>query len=489
VNNTSPSPAKNATKLPNLISVTTIARDGSHVKVHPADVSGKFTRFRKLVGVLILGVYAGLPWIMINGYPAVFFDLPARRFHLFGLTFLAQDVWLAFFVVTGIGFSLFYLTALFGRLWCGWACPYTVFLEHVFRPIERLVDGDATARRKGDRAPLTGSKIVRRVLKHGIYILLAALIAHIFLSYFVSLPKLYQYMRESPLEHKTSFAIVVSLTGALYFAFSWFREQFCIILCPYGRIQSALTDDDTMVIGYDAKRGEPRGKASDSSKGDCINCQRCVTVCPTGIDIRNGLQMECIGCSACIDACDDIMAKVKRPKGLIRYDSMNGLSGKKTQFIRPRTILYSGFMLLGAIAMIFSLTRVHDVEASLTRLRGMPYFVTDEAVRNQFQIRLITKRNVPTTFRLSLEGAPTGMQAFGVDQPIVVDAQGSSVHPFVVSIDREQYAGKGEFYLIVESQPGGTRLKRKISFEGPNAKLLREDQEAAREKLLPQAAP
>ena len=472
--------------LPNLISVTTIAKDGSHVKVHPADVKGKFTRMRQFVGVLLLGVYVGLPWIVINGYPAVFFDLPSRRFHLFGLTFLAQDVWLAFFVVTGVGFTLFYVTALFGRLWCGWACPYTVFLEHVFRPIERLVDGDATARRKGDKAPMTGGKIVRRIIKHTLYLLLASLIAHIFLSYFVSLPKLYQIMGQSPLENKLAFAIMLFLTGALYFAFSWFREQFCIILCPYGRIQSALTDDDTMVIGYDSGRGEPRGKASDPSNGACVNCMRCVNVCPTGIDIRNGLQMECIGCAACIDACDEIMEKVKRPTGLIRYDSMNGLAGRKTRFVRPRTILYSVFMALGAFAMIFGVTRVHDVEASLTRLRGNPYFVTEDAVRNQFQIRLITKRNVPTTFRLSLEGAPAGAHADGMNEAIVVPAQGSIVHPFVVSIDRDQYEGKSEFNLVVQSEPGGTELKRKISFLGPDAKLLREDQDADKQN---QSAP
>ncbi|MEZ5328596.1 MAG: cytochrome c oxidase accessory protein CcoG [Verrucomicrobiales bacterium] len=472
--------------LPNLISVTTIAKDGSHVKVHPADVKGKFTRMRQFVGVLLLGVYVGLPWIVINGYPAVFFDLPSRRFHLFGLTFLAQDVWLAFFVVTGVGFTLFYVTALFGRLWCGWACPYTVFLEHVFRPIERLVDGDATARRKGDKAPMTGGKIVRRIIKHTLYLLLASLIAHIFLSYFVSLPKLYQIMGQSPLENKLAFAIMIFLTGALYFAFSWFREQFCIILCPYGRIQSALTDDDTMVIGYDSGRGEPRGKASDPSNGACVNCMRCVNVCPTGIDIRNGLQMECIGCAACIDACDEIMEKVKRPTGLIRYDSMNGLAGRKTRFVRPRTILYSVFMALGAFAMIFGVTRVHDVEASLTRLRGNPYFVTEDAVRNQFQIRLITKRNVPTTFRLSLEGAPAGAHADGMNEAIVVPAQGSIVHPFVVSIDRDQYEGKSEFNLVVQSEPGGTELKRKISFLGPDAKLLREDQDADKQN---QSAP
>ena len=286
-------------KTPTLETLSTIHTDGSRKFVHPADVKGRFTKLRKFVALLLLLVYVALPWIPINGYPAVFLDVQERRFHFMGLTLATQDLWVGFFLITGLAFSLFYITALFGRLWCGWTCPYTVFMEHVYRRVERWIDGDATARRRLEDAPWTSEKIMRRALKHSVFILISAVIAHIFLSYFVSLERLYQMMKGPPAEHLLAFGVVMFLTIALYFAFSWFREQFCIILCPYGRLQSALTDDHSVIIGYDQVRGEPRGKAG-STTGACIDCRRCVQVCPTGIDIRNGMQLECIGCAACV---------------------------------------------------------------------------------------------------------------------------------------------------------------------------------------------
>ncbi|MEZ5305299.1 MAG: cytochrome c oxidase accessory protein CcoG, partial [Verrucomicrobiales bacterium] len=398
---------------PNLDSVTTINDDGSRLFLHPADVSGRFTFFRRVFGALLLLIYVSLPWIYINGNPAVFLDVAERRFHLFGLTFLAKDLYLSFFVISGLGFTLFYVTALFGRLWCGWACPYTVFLEHVFRRIERWIEGDAPARRKLDAAPWTPQKIAKRVAKHAAFFLCATLIAHIFLSYFVSLKALYGFMHESPFNHLGAFGVVAFLSIVLYFCFSWFREQFCIILCPYGRIQSALTDEHTVVIGYDGKRGEPRGKASNPDAGDCIDCHRCVNVCPTGIDIRNGLQLECIGCAACIDACDDVMAKLKRPKGLIRYDSETALEGGKTRWLRPRVFLYTFFLAAGAVAMMFAVNSIHSTQATLTRMRGQPHYVTAEGVRNQYNLFLETKLNEETEFTVKVADAPKGLQVSG----------------------------------------------------------------------------
>ena len=234
----------------------------------------------------------------------------------------------------------------------------------------------------------TRTKSSRRIIKHGLYLLASTTLAHIFVSYFVSIPRLYSYMQESPLNHFTSFGVILFLTGAFYFCFSWFREQFCIILCPYGRIQSALTDDDTVIIGYDEKRGEPRGKARDKNAGDCVNCSRCVQVCPTGIDIREGLQMECIGCAACIDACNAIMDKLKRPRALIRYDSMQGLSGNKKRILRPRIFLYTVLMALGLCLMMFFLSRLHSAKLEIHRMTGQPYYLTDDAVRNQYKIPL-----------------------------------------------------------------------------------------------------
>ncbi|MES2307644.1 MAG: cytochrome c oxidase accessory protein CcoG, partial [Verrucomicrobiota bacterium] len=312
----------NLLKKPSRESVTTINDDGSRRFVYPADVSGIFTLLRRIVGYSLIALYAALPWIPINGNPAVFLDLKENQFHLFGLTFVGQDIWLGFFVVSGVVFSLYYVTALLGRVWCGWACPQTVFLDHVVRRIERFVEGTAVERRTLASEPWNPRKIRLYAIKHILYFILAFVIAHVFLSYFISLPKLYRMMLVNPWENGTYFLQAMFVTGVLYFNFAWFREQFCIVLCPYGRFQSALIDDHSVIIGYDEKRGEPRGKVGTEGAGDCIDCLRCVQVCPTGIDIRQGLQIECIGCSNCVDACNEVMKKIDRPPGLIRYDSL-----------------------------------------------------------------------------------------------------------------------------------------------------------------------
>jgi cytochrome c oxidase accessory protein FixG len=456
-------------KSPNLVSLTTINPDGSHYMLHPADVRGRFTFFRRLFGVVLIAVYVLLPWIPINGAPALFLDVEHRRFHIFGLTLLTQDLWVFFFLISGLGFSLFFLTALLGRLWCGWACPYTVFLEHVFRRIERWIDGNATARRKLDAAPSSARKTIRRIVKQGLYILAAALIAHVFISYFVSLPRLYQFMREGPLQHGATFTIISALTAVLWFCFAWFREQFCIILCPYGRIQSALTDEETVVIGYDEKRGEPRGKATDPDAGACIDCHRCIQVCPTGIDIRNGLQMECIGCAACIDACDDIMRKVNRPTGLVRYDSTAGLAGKKRRILRPRIWLYAGLGMIGFLALGFTAYhKAKPVFAEVSRMRGAPFFVDPTVVRNHYQLRILNKRNQPVTFAVSLDSPPPGFTLSGIGDSLTLSAQGEASRPMIVINDLAQYTGPTELTLKIEAQPGNATITQKIKFLGPN---------------------
>jgi polyferredoxin len=322
---------------PTLESVTTINANGSRRFIHPADVRGPWTRWRTLVGLALLAVYFALPWITINGHPAVFLDVAQRKFHLFGLTFVTQDLWVAFFLVSGLGFGLFYVTALLGRIWCGWACPQTVYLDFI-RRIERWLEGDAPARERLDRLPWTGEKLRKRGTKYVLFFLFAALLAHMFLTYYVSPAGLRSMMSEPPTQNWPSFVFVFLMTGAMWFDFVWFREQFCIVLCPYGRLQSALIDNDSLVIGYDSKRGEPRGKKGTEGAGDCIDCRRCVHVCPTGIDIRQGLQMECIGCAACVDACDEIMTKLDRPRGLVRYDSSHGFAGKARRILRPRIL-------------------------------------------------------------------------------------------------------------------------------------------------------
>lgn len=461
---------------PSRDAVTTIRSDGSRSFVFPADTKGRFTRWRRVSALALVALYALLPWIKVNGYPAVFLDVANRRFHLFGLTLAAQDMWLMFFVITGVGFGLFFVTALFGRIWCGWACPQTVFLDHVFRRLERWIDGDAIRRRALDAAPLSIGKVGRRLLKHTAYVLVSAAIMHLFLAYFVSVPQVWTMMREAPQEHWTAFAFMAVSTAVLYFDFGWFREQLCIVICPYGRMQSALIDENTLVIGYDSRRGEPRGKAG-TSRGDCVDCARCVNVCPTGIDIRQGLQMECIGCTACIDACDDVMARLGKPRGLIRYDSQSGFAGRATRWLRPRTWLYLALLCMGAVAAGWGLSTLKPASLGLTRMTGAPYIVDAASVRNQFLIRIVNKRNEPARFTVRLDHAPAGLESIGFGAPVDIPPLGEIVQPLIVQQPRGGYTGPFDFQVSVQDQQGTFQLKRTVEFVGPDARLLHDEPE------------
>jgi polyferredoxin len=456
---------------PTLDSLSTIHADGSRQFVHPSDVHGPFTLWRRIAALALLVIYIALPWIPVNGFPAVFLDVQERRFHFFGLTLATQDLWIGFFLVTGLAFSLFFVTSLFGRVWCGWTCPYTVFMEQIYRRVERWIDGDGAAQRRLEDAPWTAPKIARRVFKHGVFVLISAIIAHIFLSYFVSIRALYEMMQHSPAHHAKAFGVVLFLTGALYFSFSWFREQFCIILCPYGRLQSALTDDDSIVIGYDKKRGEPRGKTTvEKPAGDCIDCRRCVQVCPTGIDIRNGLQLECIGCAACVDACDDIMTKLKRPKGLVRYDSYVGLQGGQTRLIRPRTILYTVMLIVGAIAFAFAATRISPLRASVVRMGGASFYVDSGVIRNQFQLRIINKRNAESTYKIELVGdVPDSLKIIGVAQTITLPPMGEDLKTLVLTLPRADFKEHFKFRLkVTDTALGHSNDTRVMEYLGPD---------------------
>ncbi len=492
--------------------VTTIRHDGSRRFLHPADVRGLFSRARLISGWLLIALYLSLPWIQIGGHPAVFLDVASRRFHLFGLTLAFQDIWLLFFGITGLGFTLFFVTSLLGRVWCGWACPQTVFLDHVYRRIERLLEGDAPARRALDAAPWNANKILRRSAKHALYLLASLTIAHLFLAYFVSLPGLWSMMHAAPAEHWTAFLFIAAFTAILYGNFSWFREQLCLIICPYGRLQSVLIDDHSLVIGYDTTRGEPRGKLkaaeraqrtenreqktensppssdlrplssalcpptstlhplpstlSATSPGACIDCDRCVRVCPTGIDIRQGLQIECIGCAACIDACDDVMTKINRPTGLIRYDSLAGFRGEKTRWLRPRIFLYAGLLLVGAVVATLALSTIRPANVQITRLGGTPYFVDEHTVRNQFLVRLVNKQDQPQRFVLTL--ADPAITVTGWSAPVEIPALAEEVRPLILQIPLERFTGTTHVSVRISDEKDSFSLTRSVEFVGPD---------------------
>ncbi|HVU22487.1 MAG TPA: cytochrome c oxidase accessory protein CcoG [Opitutus sp.] len=471
-------------------SVTTIRADGSRPFLYPADTNGNFTFARRISAAFLIALYLALPWIDINGYPAVFLDVADRRFHLFGLTLAAQDTWLLFFVITGTGFSLFFVTALLGRIWCGWACPQTVFLDHVYRRIERWIEGDAVARRRLAAAPPSATKTLQRVAKHALYILVSAVIAHLFLAYFVSLPEVWSMIRSAPAEHWAAFGFMAVSTGILYFNFAWFREQLCIVICPYGRLQSVLIDDHSLVIGYDAARGEPRGKAHRSNdvgielaraQGDCIDCLKCVHVCPTGIDIRQGLQLECIGCTACIDACDDVMTRLHRPTGLIRYDSQAAFAGQRTRWFRPRTALYGLLLLVGACVASWAVSTVKPASLGVTRIVGAPYIVDANSVRNQFLVRIVNKRNAPASFVLTLAHTPAHVRQTGFNEPVTVPPLGEIVQPLILQQPRPDYAAPFNFEVRLADAAQTFHLDREVEFLGPEARLLREEEQEQRE--------
>ncbi len=468
------------TKKPNLDSVTTINADGSRYAIHPADVKGKFTIMRRVTAAILLIIYIALPWIPINGYPAVFLDIEERRFHLFGITLLTHDLWILFFLIAGLAFALFVLSSVVGRVWCGWYCPYTVFLDHVYRRVERLIEGNSLKRKQLDKSPWNKNKLIKRGSKWFSFLIISLILAHIFLSYFISLPKLWEHMQANPVDHIGEFLFILSFTLVFCFMFGYFREQFCIIMCPYGRFQSSLTDDDTITVAYDYKRGEPRGKKrrivpelepAPEPVGDCVDCRRCVNVCPTGIDIRNGIQLECVACSSCIDACNDIMKKLKRPQGLIRYDSVNNIESGERKILRPRTYMYGIFILLGAVAMFYTLkSKARPFYADVARLEGSNYVSNEDGVRNMFSFEIINKKNEAMSFKIEPE-ASEEIQ-FTDTGSITIPKGETKKFTMRVFTTKQGYEGAKDVKFNIISSDGSTIILKQ-RFTGPNQFLYK----------------
>ncbi|MDR3608592.1 MAG: cytochrome c oxidase accessory protein CcoG [Oligoflexia bacterium] len=311
--------------------------DGHRIWLYPADVKGFFRRRRTALQAILILVFLALPWLRIGGHQALLLDVPNRRFAIFGITFWAHDAPMLIFVAGGAAMTLAFVTAIWGRAWCGWACPQTVFIDSVFRRIENWIEGDAVTRRRLDEAPWSLPKFARKALKWSLFGSISLVLSHSFLAYFVGTAALEKMVASAPSDNPGSFLFMALFTGAVLFDFGWFREQFCTIVCPYGRFQSVLMDDQSVAVVYDARRGEPRrGTSAGGPQGDCVNCYRCVQVCPTGIDIRRGVQLECIACTACIDACDEVMRRLKKPEGLIRYGTAAALANPGSE--KPKSL-------------------------------------------------------------------------------------------------------------------------------------------------------
>jgi cytochrome c oxidase accessory protein FixG len=354
-------------------------------------------------------------------------------------------------------------------VWCGFACPQTVFLEGVFRRIERWLEGPREARIRRNAGPMTADTLWRKTVKQAIYVALCLLLAHAFIAYFVPVGDLLRWMRASPGAHWTAFVWVAVMAGLLYFDFAWFREQVCLIVCPYGRFQSALIDDDTLVIGYDVHRGEPRSKASEEG-GDCVDCRRCVVVCPTGIDIRNGLQMECIGCTNCVDACDSIMRQVGRPEGLVRYDSYRGFHSERKRFLRPRLFLYAGLALVGLSVFGLTASKRSSFEVTVLRARGMPYTIENERIQNLFTIHVQNKSPRPAQYRLAPAPALTGQPAIEwkiSSEEVEIESLGESKIAIFAFVPRADYKQPIPATLLVTDEKSGEVQQVELKLQGP----------------------
>ncbi len=426
--------------------IGTVDKEGNRIWVYPKKPSGSFHNARIIVTIILLSLLFTGPFLSWNGNPMFLFNVFERKFILFGVPFWPQD-----FHILGIGMIALFVfiilfTVVFGRIWCGWACPQTLFMEMVFRKIEYWIEGDANKQRRLDKMPWNKDKIIKRATKHGIFIAISVLIAHTLMAYLIGIDQVKEIVTQSPTEHMTGFLSLIAFTGVFYWVFSYFREQACIAVCPYGRLQGVLLDKESIVVAYDWLRGEPRGKLKKSApaeeKGDCIDCKLCVHACPTGIDIRNGTQLECVNCTACIDACDDVMTKIDKPKGLIRYASYNGIKEQiKTRFT-PRMAAYS--VVLAALLGLFSflLATRTDVEATIMRVPGMLYQEQENnRISNLYNIQFINKTFDDVHLDLRLKDQEDGTIKRVGEQAVVVPATGNMESVYFIELPKEVITG------------------------------------------------
>ncbi len=444
---------------------------GDHVTIIPAEVHGKWKIRRTWVHIALLIVLLVLPWIDINGQQALLLNIPDREFNFFGLYFFAHDAPKIFFVLTAIVLALAVATALWGRVWCGWACPQTVFIETIFRGIEKVLIGNRIEQLRFNKAPWTLKKAIKFTAKWIGFLIVSLILSHTLVAYFVGRENLIEMMSLPPAQSWLVFVIMAFVTAVVLFDFGWFREQFCIIMCPYGRFQAVLMDKNSKTVTYDHLRGEPRhkGKTKTSDQGDCIDCYKCVSVCPTGIDIRKGQQLECIACTRCIDACDEVMEKVDRPKGLIRYASLNQLHGKPQKTINVRVVAYLVGILLMISGLAYALGSRDDVAFNVMRTKKNPYQVAASGkMLNEFKVHIKNQVNQTRKVEARLATGQKNIELVFPLQKVEIPAKGSQVAPFFIQFSSNP-AKQSQFADIefINSSTGEIIKTRRVKIVRP----------------------
>lgn len=478
--------------------VATISREGKRNFIHPKKPSGRHYRLRTWFSLVYLAVFFTLPFIKVNGEPLFMFNILERKFIFFGMVFWPQD-----FFIFGIGMLTFVVfvilfTVVFGRVFCGWACPQTIFMEMVFRKIEYWIDGDSAQQKQLRAMPWNGRKITKRTVKFVIFFILSFIIANFFLAYLIGMDTLLGYITHSEIHTGTLVSLLI-FTTVFFFVYWWFREQACIVVCPYGRLQGVLLDKNSVVVAYDYQRGEPRGKLKREDlikkedddckctdckgegackdigarmealipRGDCIDCMACVRVCPTGIDIRNGTQLECVNCTACMDACDAIMTSIKKPVGLVRYASENTIAKKEPLRLTRRIKAYSLVLLLLLSLLAFLLVSRTDLDATLMRTAGMTYTsLPDGRIANLYNLKLVNKTHKDIPFSLTLENLPGEISLVSNDQPVIKKEDYTALQ-FFVKLDRSVVKG-WKTPLVIGLYSNNKKIKTiRAKFIGP----------------------
>lgn len=449
-------------------SVGTIDQQGKRKYIFPKKPKGSLYNKRTIASIVYLIVFFSLPLIKVHGEPLIMLNILKRKFIIFGQIFGPQDFFIfALGMITFIVFIILF-TVVFGRVFCGWACPQTIFMEMVFRKIEYWIDGDFNKQQQLKAMPWNGFKIRKRALKIIVFYLISFLIANYFMAYLISMDEVMRYVHEGIAAHSGTFFALIVFTSIFFFVYYWFREQVCIVVCPYGRLQGVLLDKNSIVVAYDYLRGEPRGKKSTAEKtvGDCIDCKACVRVCPTGIDIRNGTQLECINCTACIDACDEIMDNLGRPKKLIKYAAENNIVKKEKLKITARTKAYSVVLLIIFSALVALLVTRDDVDVTILRTQGMVYQkMPGGYIGNLYSARMFNKTHEDININLSIPSQDGEIEIIGA--PPVVGKENYAVVVFLIK-KKATLITKRNSTILVQVQPKGQpSITKKTSFIGP----------------------